>query len=153
MFAPLPLRELPAAQQIIQMLFGTSVSQAISLAADLGVVDLITSPKTVEELAAATSTHGPSLYRLLRALASIGVFSEIDERRFTLTPLAACLRSDAPDSIRNTARLFGLPLISRGLGAMLHCVQPGETGIKQALGATDQFAYLSQHPHQTQPFH
>ncbi len=45
MFAPLPLRELPAAQQIIQMLFGNSVSQAISLAADLGVVDLITSPE------------------------------------------------------------------------------------------------------------
>ena len=93
---------------------------------DLGIADLITNPPKIgEDLAAATSTHALSLYRLLRALASIEVFDKIGKRRFTLTPLAACLRSDAPDSIQNTARLFGLRLVSRCLGEMLHCVKTG----------------------------
>jgi len=56
MSGPRPLRELPATQQIIQMLFGNSVSQAISVGADLGIADLITNPPKIgEDLAAATS--------------------------------------------------------------------------------------------------
>lgn len=154
MSSPQPLREIPAAQQVFQMLAGKSVSQALSVAADLGIADVLTdAPKSVEELAAATSTHAPSLYRLLRALASIGIFAEIEDRRFTLTPLAVCLRSDAPDSIRNTARWIGSPLVWRGWGELRHCVETGETGIKQALGVTDPFAYLSEHPEQAQVFH
>jgi 2-polyprenyl-3-methyl-5-hydroxy-6-metoxy-1,4-benzoquinol methylase len=55
---------------------------------------------TTEELATATGTHAPSLYRLLRALASIGVFAEDEARRFSLTPLGATLRADVPGSLR-----------------------------------------------------
>src|ERR1700730_8840378 len=96
-----PRGGLPAAMQLIQMLVGKSVAQAISVAAELGIADALKdAPKQVEELAAATSTHSPSLYRLLRALASVGIFAEIADRRFTLTPIATCLRTDAPDSIR-----------------------------------------------------
>ena len=62
-----PLHELPAAMQVIQMILGTHVSQTISVAAELGIADVLKDgPKPVEELAAATSTHAPSLYRLLR---------------------------------------------------------------------------------------
>src|SRR4029077_1169661 len=154
MSSPQPLRELPSAMKLIQMLVGKSVSQAISVAAELGVADILQdAPKHVEELAAATATHAPSLYRLLRALASVGIFVEIEGHQFGLTPLAACLRGDAPDSIRNFARWYGVPLSLRGWEELLHSVKTGETGVKQALGVTDSFAYLSEHPEQEQIFH
>jgi hypothetical protein len=154
MSASRSLHEPPAAMQVIQMLAGKSVAQAISVAAELGIADALKdAPKHVEELAAATSTHAPSLYRLLRALASVGIFTEIEDRQFGLTPLAACLRSDAPDSIRNLARWYGVPLILRGWEELLHSVKTGETGVKQALGVTDSFAYMSEHPEQAQIFH
>jgi hypothetical protein len=139
--------------KLIQMLVGKSVSQAISVAAELGVADVLQdAPKHVEELAAATATHAPSLYRLLRALASIGIFVEIEDHQFGLTPLAACLRGDAPDSIRNFARWYGVPLVLRAWDELLHSVKTGETGVKQALGVTDPFAYMSEHPEQEQIF-
>lgn len=69
MSSPQTQRELPAAQKIIQFLAGKCLAQAVSVAAELGITDLLTdAPTGVEELAATTSTHAPSLYRLLRAL-------------------------------------------------------------------------------------
>ena len=130
MSGPQPLRELPSAMKLIQMLVGKSVSQAISVAAELGVADVLQdAPKHVEELAAATATHAPSLYRLLRALASVGIFVEIEDHQFGLTPLAACLRGDAPDSIRNFAPLvWRTPGIARlGRTAPLPS-RPGKPG-------------------------
>lgn len=74
------------------------VSQAIYVAATLGIADLLKDgPKSIEELAETTGTHAPSLYRLLRALASVGIFIESDGR-FSLTPLAEYLRTDTPQT-------------------------------------------------------
>ena len=140
MSSPQSPRELPAAQQIIELLIGKGVAQAVSVAAELGIADILAdAARSVEELATATSTHGPSLYRLLRALASRGIFAETGDRRFTLTPLAACLRSDAPESMRNLARLWGMPLDWRSWGELLHAVKTGETGLQKAFGVTDPF--------------
>ncbi len=95
MSSPETTHELPPSPRILQMLTGKWITQAISVAATLGIADLLKDgPKHVEELAKATSTHADSLYRLLRALTSIGMFAETEGRRFTLTPLAQCLRSD-----------------------------------------------------------
>jgi hypothetical protein len=152
--SPRPLHEPTAAVQVIQMLAGRSVSQAISVAAELGIADVLKDAAMhVDELAAATSTHAPSLYRLLRALASVGIFAETENRQFRVTPLAACLRGDAPDSIRNLARWYGVPLILHSWDELLHSVKTGETGVKQALGVTDLFSYMSEHPEQAQIFH
>lgn len=149
-----PLPAPPAAMQVIQMIVGKHVSQAISVAAELGIADALRdAPKHVEELAAATSAHASSLYRLLRALSSVGIFAEIEDRQFGLTSLAACLCGDAPDSIRNLARWYGAPTMLRGWGELLHSVKTGATGVKQALGVTDPFAYMSEHPEQEQIFH
>jgi len=77
------------------------VSQAINAAATLGIAGLLVDgPKSPDELAKATGAHAPSLYRLLRALASVGVFAERDEGSFVLMPPAEYLRSDVPGSIR-----------------------------------------------------
>src|SRR4051812_6806356 len=90
-------QELPPPVQLMQMLFGFAVSRAIGVAAELCIADLIKdAPKTAQDLAQQTDAHARSLYRLLRTCASIGVFSEDSENRFSLTLLAEPLLSDAP---------------------------------------------------------
>src|SRR5437867_1749028 len=90
-----------AAETIAQMASGYWVSQALYVAAKLGIADMLASgPRSIEELALESGALRPALYRLLRALASLGIFAEIDAARFELTPLAQPLRSDVADSKR-----------------------------------------------------
>jgi hypothetical protein len=89
---------------MLQMITGFWVSRAIYVAAKLGLADLVKdSPKTAVELARLTGTHSPSLYRALRALASVGVFADDGQGRFAQTPLSETLRSDTPGSLRAMA--------------------------------------------------
>ena len=86
---------------LIQMITGFWISQAIYAAAKLGIADLVKDgPKPCEELAQATGMRPQTLYRLLRALASVGVFREGEDGRFGLTPLAEYLQTGVPGSLR-----------------------------------------------------
>ena len=150
---PEAVQELPLAQRMMQMLTGKWIAQAISVAAALGIADsLAGGPETIEQLAAAGSVQADSLHRLLRALASVGIFAETEDGRFRLTPLAECLRSDAPDSIRNWARMLGLPLFWQSWGELLHSIKTGEGGLKKAFGVASPFTYLAQHPEDAKVF-
>ena len=74
------------------------------MAAELGIADLLADgARTSDELARATDSHPGALSRLLRALASLGVFSEVKPKRFGLTPMAEALKADAPASLRSWA--------------------------------------------------
>jgi predicted transcriptional regulator len=85
----------PAAELVL-LVTGYRVSQAIHVAATLGIADIIKDgAASASDLAVATNSHAGALYRVLRALASAGVFHEDDKKRFSLTPLGECLRSDA----------------------------------------------------------
>ena len=102
------MSETSAHQQIDEMITAYWVSQAIYAAAKFGIADeLKDGPKSVEQLAEATSTNPDALYRLLRALASQGIFAEGEPRHFALTPLADVLRSDVPGSKRALALMAG----------------------------------------------
>lgn len=82
---------------LLQMMTGYWVSQALYVAAKLGVADFLADrAQSVEDLATATQTDAHSLQRILRALASVGVFTEASPGVFALTPLAALLRSGIP---------------------------------------------------------
>src|SRR5437868_599787 len=95
-------------QQLDHLITGYWISQAIYAAAKFAIADhLKDGPKTVGELAVATSTNPDALYRLLRALASVGIFSEGEAREFALTPLAEPLRSDIAGSKRALALMSG----------------------------------------------
>lgn len=143
----------PASAQILELLTGKWVSCAISAAAELGVADhLIAGERNVEDLARLTSSHAPSLYRLMRALASLGIFRETSAQAFALTPMAECLRSDAPDSVRTLARFFSMPAMWSAWGEILHCVKTGETGLMKAFGSPNPFEYLKDHPDQAAIF-
>jgi len=89
---------------LLEMMTGYWVSQALYVVAKLGVADLLVEgPQSVEHLAAATHAHSASLRRVLRALASVGVFTEASTSVYKLTPLAALLRTGTPDSMRALA--------------------------------------------------
>src|SRR5438067_12330252 len=138
-------------EQMSRMLTGYWVSQALYVAAKLGLADLVKDgPRSAEDLAAVTKTHPPSLYRLLRALASVGVFAEVSEHRFGLTPLAECLRSDLPGSQCGLAVMNGEEHY-RAYGELLHSVRTGKTGFEHLYGM-GVFDYLAQHPEQARTF-
>lgn len=136
----------PPGAQLLQMGFGGFVAQAISVAAQLGLADLIhEGPKTASELAEATGAHAPSLYRLLRALASVGVFAEDGEGRFGMTPLATALRSDTPGSIRHGVVLVGQSFHRQAWTNLLYSVTTGRPAFDHAHGQPF-FDYLGEYP-------
>jgi hypothetical protein len=131
---------------MLHMIAGCWISQAIYVAAKLGIADLLqTGTKSCDVLAAATRTHPDALYRLLRTLSSLGVFSETQTRVFQLTPLAECLRTEAPDSLRAFAILLGEEEHWRAWGHTLHCVSTGQSAFEHVFGMSH-FEYFAQHP-------
>lgn len=95
---------LSPSEQLFQIINGFWTSRSVYVAAKLGLADFLKDgPRTAEELAAATDTHAPSLYRILRALASVGIFVEDEQGRFGATPLGDVLRSGVPGSLRASA--------------------------------------------------
>lgn len=130
---------------LMRLVNGYQVTQAIHVAATLGVADqLRDGPRSAEELAAASGVHAGSLYRLLRALAAVGVFNEEGGRRFSLTPMGDCLRSDALDPVGPWAIFVGRPYAWQAWGNLLHGVRTGENAFRHAHG-TDVWTYRSQH--------
>ena len=110
-------------------------SQALYVAAKLGIADLLANgPKRVDELATSAGADAPSLYRVLRALASIGVFEEQDNQVFALTPSAEPLRSDVPNSLRDVAIFWGEEWNWEVWGNILYSVQTGKSAWAQIHG-------------------
>lgn len=103
---------------MMQLLFGKQLTYSLSAVARLGAADHVNStPKPVEEIAAKAGAHGPSLYRVMRMLASFGVFKEGPPHRFALTPVGELLKTDAP----GVASLYGHDVrggvLDAGMGA------------------------------------
>ena len=139
-------------------------SRAIYVAAQLGLADYLKDgPKSVEDLAEETKTHPDSLYRLLRMLSSIGIFAEtknegdeqqqVDQniRRFELTPMASLIQSEAKNSIRNFALMFGLESFKNAIDDLLYSIQTGENSFKHANGL-DMYEYLDRNQKEGQIF-
>jgi hypothetical protein len=127
------------------MMTGYWVSQAIYVAAKLGIADLLAEgPRSAEELAAATQAHAGALYRVLRALASVGIFSEVSPSHFALTPLADLLRSGTPNSMRALAIVYAEALY-RAWAEALYSVRTGEPAFERVFGVPP-FEYFEQNP-------
>jgi hypothetical protein len=145
---------MPAAtpqQQLSQIIMAYWHSQAVYVAAELGIADLLKDgPRGIADLAAATHTHADSLFRLLRALASIGVFAETVPRTFAMTPLAEGLRSDAPQSQRALARMMGAEQY-QAWGDLLYSVQTGHKAFDRMFGKPI-FDWLAEHPDKAEIF-
>jgi methyltransferase family protein len=124
--------------ELMRLINGYQVSQALHVAATLGLADqLKDGPKSYDAVAKACGAHPPSLYRLLRALATVGVFHETDNKEFSLTQLGLCLASDAPGSTRNYARWIGTPGQFLGQSAPQHQIRRKRIAIYPRDGCVD----------------
>lgn len=133
------------------MITGYWISQAIYAAAKFAIADhLNDGPRTVDELAGATSTNPDALYRLLRALASVGIFVEGPPRQFSLTPLAEPLRSDVPGSKRALALMSGDEQF-RAWAEIDYSIRTGKIAFERVFGKPI-FDYLGEHPDKAQIF-
>ena len=119
--------------QMMQLMTGGVVAQSVSAAAELGIADLLEKqPHTAAQLATATGTDPQKLYRLLRFLASLGVFQEGPGGAWSLSPLGAVLRTEGPGSMRAGARMLGR--MSRVLPHLLDNVRTGTCAYGLAFG-------------------
>jgi hypothetical protein len=135
-----------------KMIGGFMVSQMIYVATKLAIADLLRDgPRSIDALAESTGVHPQALYRLMRGLASTGIFAETGNRHFELTPLAALLQAGVPGSMRNFALWAGEALTWRPFGELLHSVKTGEPAFKHIfdMGIMD---YLAQNTEASQIF-
>src|ERR1051326_6492192 len=141
-----PVNQPPVPEQILQIITNFWSSRAGYVFAKLGIPDLLKSgPKSADELAAATKMHAPSLYRVLRALASTGFVSATADGRFAQTPLSEILVTDAPGSLRwFTISELGQDHYPAG-GNLIHSVKTGEIAFDNFFGA-DVWKYFQQNP-------
>jgi ubiquinone/menaquinone biosynthesis C-methylase UbiE len=145
-------QEMPPAAIMTQMILSYMTTQAIYVAAKLGIADLLKDgPRSSAELAKETGTQARALYRVLRALAGIGVFTEVEPDCFALTPLAETLRSDTHGSLRGTAIYMGDDWHLRVWGDIMYSVQTGEPAADHVFGKPV-FTYLAENPENAATF-
>ncbi|MCY4370307.1 MAG: methyltransferase [bacterium] len=131
---------------IHEILGSVAVARCLHAVAELGIADrLEEGPVTADELAAATGAHARSLYRVMRMLATTGIFAEDEAGRFHLTPAAAVLRSGVEGSVRNRLRLAWQDLIWATYGQLPYTVMTGEPAFDRAHGLP-LFDYLAENP-------
>src|SRR6202453_4368961 len=145
-------RTLPPHLQLLQMNAGSSVSRVLCAAAKLGLADhLAAGPRSASELAGPLRVHAPSLHRLMRTLASLGLLSEGEAQRFALTPLGAALKTNAPGSARSALLVVGSDWMTRAWDHFMYSLETGETGMEKAWGEPV-CAYLGEHPEEASLF-
>jgi hypothetical protein len=127
--------ELPPNIELLQLIVGKWVHQAIYAAAELGIADrLKDGPRPSAEVARDCGADTDAVYRLMRALANVGVLEEHDGRAFALTPVGECLRGDMPQSLRGFARFVGYQPTWTAWGELIHSVRTGEPAFEHVFG-------------------
>jgi hypothetical protein len=138
-----------ATATLMRLVTGLQVTQAIHVAAVLRVPDLLAEgPRSAEDLAQAADADADALYRLLRALAAIGLFEERNGRVFALTEVGELLRSDAPGSLHGWAAFVGRPYFREAWGDLEHSVRTGENAFRHQHG-TDVWSWRAERPEES----
>lgn len=129
------MAQVPPDAILSQMIWGGLMQQSICVAARLSIADFLAEkPQTAGVLAAQTETHESSLYRVLRLLASAGVFAENASGKFELTPIGELLRKDAPNSMRDFAIMLGEDWMWHAWLELMHSVKTGEVAHEKVQG-------------------
>lgn len=120
-----------SALAILELLAGQWMARCIQVAADLDLADCLNhGPRSVQELAQATNTHAPTLYRLLRSLASRGIFVEVEPGSFAHTELSEALRTDRPGSMHAIAKLYGSEWQWRAWRDLEYSIRTGKAAVE-----------------------
>lgn len=145
-------KEVPPPLQMLQLISGFWIARCVYIAAELAIPDLLKDgSKSADELAAATQTHAPSLFRVLRALAAVNVLTQSDDYRFGNTPMSETLRSDVPGSFR----AFAMTELGKehypAWGELLYSVRTGGIAFDKAFGEPC-WEFFAKHPENAQIF-
>lgn len=124
--------ELPPQAQLMKFIVGRWISKPIYVAAELGIADMLAEgPRSIDELAQSSQSYAPYLFRVMRALASVGIFSEMEDKRFELTPMAEHLKTGA---MRSIALMFNSDWSDEAWKYFLESVKTGETAFEKVHG-------------------
>jgi ubiquinone/menaquinone biosynthesis C-methylase UbiE len=136
---------------LLEMMFGFTISQALFVAAKLGIADIMSdSSKTADELAKAAGVNSHGIYHLMRMLVSVGVFSLEDNEKFCLNFLAKHLLTGTSDSLRGTVMAMG-DEIYQAWGNLLYGIKTGETAFNHTFNR-DFYSYFKQNSEATVNF-
>jgi len=145
-------RLVPAPAAMMEMIIATWASQAIAVAAELGVADaLADGPLTIDELAAKVGANADALCRLLRALIGRGVFRRRHDGRYELNSLAGTLRSDAPASMVWAARFYGSREQRERWTLLVDSIRSGRS-VVPVLHGKESFDYFAEYPQHAELF-
>jgi hypothetical protein len=126
--------ETPAAT-LLRLTNGYQISQALHVAATLRLADFFgDGPTRAEDVAAKAQANPDAIFRLLRALSSVGVFHKTEDDLFTLTPVSELLRSDNPRSFRGWPAMIGRPFHWNSWGAAVDSVRTGQDSFRSRFG-------------------
>ena len=146
----LPVNE--GAERLRQLAWGYIPAALIGVIIELGIPDLVASGmKPVSKIAAASHTNEDALYRMLRTLASFGIFTESSGRRFALTSAGTYLRSDVPDSARGYIRWVTNAFIFRNYAELMHSAKTAEPAVEHVFGES-LFSHLQNNPELSRVF-
>lgn len=138
--------------QMRNLLMSFVISRALQVAAELGIADALASgPMDRDTLAREIGAHADTLHRLMRTLASFGVFEELADGRIANTPRSEYFRSDAPASLRGLARMHGDSPLWQAWAGLEHSVRSGTPGFAHVQGSP-MFEYLAAHPESARRF-
>ena len=128
---------------LLEMMYGYQKSQALFVAAKLGIADILSNgSKTADELAKATGVNSRGIYHLMRMLISVGVFSREDNDKFQLNPIGKHLLTGTSDSLRATVMVMG-DEIYQAWGNLLYGIKTGKTAFNHTFNR-DVYSYLKQ---------
>jgi hypothetical protein len=129
------VRDNSSAYALLDLIQGSVITQAISVAAKLGIADVLAdAPLPAGEIAKRVGSDPEATYRLLRTLSGCSVFALRPDGRFELAPMGEALRDDAPDSMRGMAMLMGHPLLWEEWGHLIESVRTGEANMPKLRG-------------------
>jgi SAM-dependent methyltransferase len=140
-------QSLPPPLALYQLGIGHYFSRALYLAAKLGIADLLKDgPRDCRDLATSTETHAPSLNRMMRLLASAGVFEEREDGRFALNPIGEFLRTGVPGSMRASVMLFAGIGVQDAWKELEYCVRTGQPAFRKENPDGDPFSAMAKNP-------
>jgi len=143
---------MPPHVQLVQLAMAHWGSHVVYVAAKLGLADLLAKgAMSAEQLAERTETHAPSLYRLMRTLASLGIMNEDSSHRFSLTPVGEAMKTGAPGCARATILTIASPWWTTGFGELMYSVQTGKSGFEKIIQMPI-FDWFADHPEEASLF-
>jgi O-methyltransferase domain len=131
----IPGSQAQDAERLLQLATGFVFTAALQPIVRLKIADLVgRGPVSASELARQTGTNADALYRVLRLLASVGIFAELPGRAFVHTPMSELLRTDVPGSVRDTVTFVGNPLHFKVWAELGYSVETGKPAIDKVYG-------------------